>query len=57
MIMDTETNSIKHIVAKLETEPDELRVRMHLGKEDLQDEWMTLEGKWDRLEDKLGAAK
>ncbi len=55
--MDTKTNSLKHIVDKLKTERDELKVRMHLAKEDLQDEWTTLEGKWDKLEHKLGAAK
>ncbi len=55
--MDAKTNSLKHIVDKLKTERDELRVRMHLAKEDLQDEWTTLEGKWDKLEHKLSAAK
>ncbi len=55
--MNTETSSLKHIVAKLKTERDELRVRMHLAKEDLQDEWSTLEGKWEKLEHKLSAAK
>ena len=55
--MNDETSTIEKIIAKLTTERDELRVRMHLAKEDLQDEWEGLEQKWEKMEQKLAAAK
>ena len=54
--MNAETSTIEKIISKLKTERDELRVRMHLAKEDLQDEWKELEQKWEKMEHKLAAA-
>ncbi len=55
--MTTEPTSLEIIVAKLKTERDELRLKMHLAKEDLQDEWEEMEQKWAKLEPKLSAVK
>lgn len=37
-------------VDKLRQERDELRVRMHLAKAEMRDEWQSLEKKWAQLE-------
>ena len=44
-------------VAKLRQERDELRVRMHLAKAEVRDEWDELERKWSRLEARVKAAR
>ena len=55
--MSTESRSVEKIVANLKTERDELRLQMHLAKENFQDEWEEMEQKWEKLEHKLAAAK
>jgi len=42
---------IGKMISDLKQERDELRVRLHLGKEDLKDEWEALEGKLTQLSD------
>lgn len=38
---------------QLKTQRDELKVRMHLGKAELQDEWKEMEDKWESAQDKF----
>ena len=40
------------MIHDLKQERDELRVRMHLGKEDLKDEWDVLHDKLNQLSDR-----
>lgn len=40
---------LRHILENLKQERDELHVRMHLSKADLQDEMQKLERKWEEL--------
>ncbi len=45
-----------HMIDRLRTERDELRVRMHLARAELREEWKILEKKWERLERRLEKA-
>lgn len=54
--MRSETNN-RELIARLRTERDDLRVRMHLAKAELKDEWASLEKKWERLENRLSQAR
>ena len=36
-------------IAKLKQERDELALKMHLGRKDLESEWQQLEAKWNEL--------
>ncbi len=40
----------------LQTTRDELRVRLHLGKLDAQDQWEQIEKQWQHVESKLKLA-
>jgi len=40
----------------LRTTRDELRVRMHLGKMDAQEQWEQIEKQWQHVESKLKVA-
>ena len=42
-----------HVMEKLRQERDELRLKMHLGKAELKEEWETLERKWEHLEGRM----
>jgi chromosome segregation ATPase len=44
------------MVAKLERERDELRLKMNLGRKDLQAEWERLEAQWRELKSVKGPA-
>jgi len=46
----------RQIIDKLRTERDELRVKMHLARAELREEWKALEKKWERLERRLEKA-
>ena len=52
---------IDEMISRLKQERDELRVRLHLAKEDVSDEWEKIEAALARLESKAkhvgGAAK
>jgi len=39
-------------LAKLRTERDELRLKMHLARAEVRDEWEKVESKWAHLEHK-----
>jgi seryl-tRNA synthetase len=45
------------VVDKLKTERDELRLRAHLMKAEIHDEFQDLERKWEHLESHLGRLK
>jgi hypothetical protein len=48
-----DTKSVKagwdDAIAKLKQERDELALKMHLGRKDLESEWQLLEAKWNEL--------
>lgn len=44
---------MERFVAKLREERDELRVRAHLLRAELRDEWEDVEHKWHELEPRL----
>jgi len=50
---DMQKGELDRLVAALQTQRDELLVRMHLAKADAKDEWEKLEKKWDHLRGKL----
>jgi cysteinyl-tRNA synthetase len=51
--MSDSQKNVKQLVDRLRTERDELRVRAHLLKAELRDEWDVVEAKWEKLEPKL----
>ncbi len=55
--MSEVTTPLNDVVARLKTERDELRVQMHLAREELKDEWQEMERNWAELERQLAAAK
>ena len=48
-----DTKSVKaawdDAIAKLKRERDEIALKMHLGRKDLESEWQQLEAKWTQL--------
>lgn len=44
---------LEQLVGRLREERDELRVRAHLLRAELRDEWDEVERKWEHLEPKL----
>jgi predicted nucleic acid-binding Zn-ribbon protein len=49
-------NKLQQALAQLRQERDELRVRAHLLKAEVKQEWDDVERKWDQIEFKLGKA-
>jgi len=49
-------NKLQQALAQLRQERDELRVRAHLLKAEVKDEWDEVERKWEQIEFKLGKA-
>ncbi len=49
----TEQKPMANVFKTLKTERDELRLKIHLGKAELEDEWEELEAKWERFEGKI----
>lgn len=45
------------LIARVRTERDHLKVRMHLAGTELREEWDEVEKKWQKLETKLATAK
>ena len=41
--------SVESILSELETARDELKLKIHLGSKDLQDEWDELEAKFNKF--------
>ncbi|HKK03024.1 MAG TPA: hypothetical protein VKA17_04450 [Gammaproteobacteria bacterium] len=52
----TELSRQQKAVEKLRQERDELRLQVHLGRAELQEEWQALEHKWETLEARLADA-
>ena len=50
--MTTTQERIGKMISDLKQERDELHVRLHLGKEDVKNEWESLEGKLLDLSDR-----
>lgn len=44
------------LIERLQRERDELRVKIHLTKLELREEWEELEQKWDRIKTRSGGA-
>lgn len=51
--MNDERQRLDDLAARLRQERDELRVRAHLLKAELRDEWNDLERRWNHLEPRL----
>lgn len=47
--MAQDQQRIDKLIAFLETQRDELKVKMHLAKADAKDEWHKVEKKWEEL--------
>jgi hypothetical protein len=55
--MDINKESLAEAVAKLKQQRDELRLKIHLGSMEAQEEWEELEKKWKDAESRLGDAR
>lgn len=55
--MSTMQDEFNQLVLRLKAQRDELRVKSHLLKLDLQDEWAATERKWEQLNQKLQRAE
>lgn len=51
--MKADDISADKLLAKFKQERDELKLKLHLAKEDLSDDWEALEQKVDKLENKV----
>lgn len=51
--MATPGSDLDRLVGELQTQRDELKVRLHLAKADAKDEWEKLEKKWEHLRGRL----
>ncbi len=50
-------SDIKQIIAEAEQARDEIKLKIHLGSKELQDEWADLEEKWNDFADKAKLAE
>ncbi len=50
--LDKAREEMSALLAKLRTERDELRLRMHLARAEVRDEWEKVERKWAHIEQK-----
>ncbi len=55
--MNDRSDRIESMLERLRTERDELRVRAHLAKAEMKEEWEKLEDKWENLEARAKSAK
>ena len=55
--MSAMQDELKQLMSRLKVQRDELRVKSHLLKLDLQDEWEAMERKWEQLNQKLQRAE
>lgn len=49
-------DELQKLSEQLRQQRDELKVQVHLAKEDLKDEWADLEQRWDQFRGKVGQA-
>jgi len=54
---DEAEKKLQELLAKLQQERDELRVRAHLLKAELKQEWDEVERKWGHVESRLDRAR
>ncbi len=47
---------VERVLEELKRQRDELRVKMHLAKAEVRDEWAGLEHKWEHVKGRLTAA-
>ena len=55
--MSAMQDEFNQLIGRLKVQRDELRVKSHLLKLDLQDEWAATERKWEQLNQKLQRAE
>ena len=55
--MSAMQDEFNQLISRLKVQRDELRVKSHLLKLDLQDEWAATERKWEQLNQKLQRAE
>lgn len=55
--MSAMQDEFNQLINRLKVQRDELRVKSHLLKLDLQDEWAATERKWEQLNQKLQRAE
>lgn len=55
--MSAMQDEFNQLILRLKTQRDELRVKSHLFKLELQDEWAATEKKWEQLNQKLQRAE
>jgi predicted nucleic acid-binding Zn-ribbon protein len=53
----TEGSRREQTLDKLRRERDEIRLKLHLGKAELKEEWEALERKWEHLEGRMAGAR
>ena len=46
-------HKMEEVLAKLKTERDELKVKLHLLKADAKDEWEEMEKRWQHIEARM----
>jgi len=51
--MTDERSDFDRLVDELETQRDELLLKIHLAKAEAKDEWEELESKWQNLQERL----
>lgn len=55
--MDDEGRKLDALLEELKQQRDELRLKMHLAKAEVKDEWDALEEKWEQMKPRLDAAQ
>ncbi|BAW79548.1 hypothetical conserved protein [Candidatus Nitrosoglobus terrae] len=55
--MSHDRDSLQEFLDYLEQQRDELRVQIHLGKLEAQEEWEQIEEKWEKLKPTLNAIR
>jgi len=54
--MTDEQKQVEALIESLRRERDELRLKIHLGKAEVRDEWDRLERRWEEVKPKLEEA-
>lgn len=55
--MSQDRDYVNEMISKLKQQRDELALQIHLGKEDLKDEWDNMQVKLDKLSDDFEPVK
>ena len=54
---ETQVESTHHLLSTLSAERDELRVRLHLARAEVRDDWHALEQRWEHFESRVRATR